>query len=60
MNRKVKVFALLALVMITLVIVVFIAPAKMDAVNKGRWVYDAQGNHIGCKSPGNDCTWSRE
>jgi hypothetical protein len=28
-----------------------------DGTYNGQWIYDSGGAHIGCKSPGSDCTW---
>lgn len=30
----------------------------MSLINQGHWLYNEQGVKIGCKSPGDDCTWS--
>lgn len=40
---------------------VFIPSTSAVTVTKtGQWIYDKNGDHEGCKSPGKDCTWQEE
>jgi hypothetical protein len=58
MKKKIKILGLMVLVVLMLVITLVTTQSKLEATNKGQWIYDQDGNHCGCKSPGNDCSWS--
>jgi len=57
MKKRIRFLVLMFLLLITLIIIVTTA-SKLEAVNKGHWLYDREGEKVGCKSPGNDCEWS--
>jgi hypothetical protein len=59
--KKIKWFFATALV-ISFLFVVFV-PGSIVYANRGtgtdgHWLYDQNGNHKGCESPGTDCTFS--
>jgi hypothetical protein len=54
-KKKIGLLLLLGLMLVTLIIIVAI-PSEIEA-EEGHWLYDRQGNKVGCKSPGHDCVW---
>lgn len=58
MRKKVKVVLLLLILVVSAFIAIISISDDLHAVNKGHWLYDENGKHKGCESPGTDCTWS--
>ncbi len=58
MRTKIKTLFIILLVVAAAFITILNMGSKLEAINHGHWLYDAEGNHNGCKNPGKDCTWS--
>lgn len=59
--KKKNIILCLALVSLFLILSIYALQAREPLPNTeghGQWVYDENGNHKGCVSPGTDCTWS--
>ncbi len=57
MKKRVVLLSLSVIALIA-VIILIVLPADLNAGVWGHWLYDEQGNHKGCESPGSDCTWN--
>jgi hypothetical protein len=57
MKKRVVLLSLSVIALIA-VIILIVLPADLNAAAMGHWIYDDQGNHSGCASPGTDCTWN--
>lgn len=59
MKKKVVLLSLSVIALIAAIILI-VLPADLNAAEGrwGHWIYDDQGNHIGCVSPGYDCEWN--
>jgi hypothetical protein len=57
MKKKIRVLGLLVLLFLALTISLVTTSSKLNADGRGQWIYNPDGTHKGCESPGDDCSW---
>jgi peptidoglycan hydrolase CwlO-like protein len=66
MKKKIITLSLALVLLFLALVILTVVPQALQAKDPlpdpfggtyGQWIYDTSGNHIGCKSPGSDCTW---
>jgi hypothetical protein len=56
MKKKIRLLVLMFLFMVAFITMLTTVSIILDAeTQQGHWLYDREGNKVGCKSPGKDC-----
>lgn len=68
MKKKIITLCLALVILVLALAILTVLPTDLHAKGDplpdpggtyyGQWIYDTGGGHIGCKSPGSDCSWS--
>ncbi|MCX6583833.1 MAG: hypothetical protein NT166_26965 [Candidatus Aminicenantes bacterium] len=67
MKKKLITLSLALVILFLALVILTVLPESLQAGRgdplpaadgNGHWLYDINGNHNGCQSPGSDCTWS--
>lgn len=66
MKKKIITLSLALLMLVLALAILTVLPTALQGERDplesrggtyGQWIYDTNGAHCGCKSPGSDCTW---
>jgi len=57
MKKKIRALVLMFLFIVAFITILTTVSILNAESQQGHWLYDREGNKIGCKSPGKDCYW---
>lgn len=57
MKKKIRLLVVTFLFIVAFITIVTTFSQLKAELSKGHWLYDREGNKVGCKSPGKDCYW---
>ena len=58
MKKRNKLMILVILILVVISAFIFFEQ-NLTASEDGHWIYNEHGEHVGCVSPGEDCTWGK-